>query len=152
MLTRLHHIAVLVPDLEAALAPFRDLLGLPLERVETVGEQNARVAFLPVGGTRVELVEPLDKRGSLGRFLERTGGGGLHHVCFEVADLEAALAELKARGARLIDERPRPGGHGMRVAFVHPASTARVLVELAEPAPLEADRAGGPTAAGGGRA
>lgn len=134
MLTRIHHVAVLVPDLEAALAPFRDLLGLPVARVETVGEQNARVAFLPIGDTRIELVEPLDRSGSLGRFLERTGGGGLHHVCFEVADLEAALAELKARGARLIDERPRPGGHGMRVAFVHPSSTARVLVELAEPA------------------
>lgn len=135
MLTRVHHIAVLVPDLEAALAPFRDLLGLPLSRVETVGEQNARVAFLPIGETRIELVEPLDRSGALGRFLERTGGGGLHHVCFEVDDLEAALATLRARGARLIDERPRPGGHGMRVAFVHPSSTARVLVELAEPAP-----------------
>ncbi len=131
MLTKVHHIAVLVSDLEAALAPFRDLLGLPLSRLETVGEQNARVAFLPIGDTRIELVEPLDKGGALGRFLERTGGG-LHHVCFEVEDLEAALATLKARGARLIDEQPRPGGHGMRVAFVHPSSTARVLVELAE--------------------
>ncbi len=132
MLTKVHHIAVLVSDLEAALAPFRDLLGLPLAHVETVGEQHARVAFLPIGDTRIELVEPLDRGGALGRFLERTGGGGLHHVCFEVEDLEAALAALKARGARLIDERPRPGGHGMRVAFVHPSSTARVLVELAE--------------------
>jgi methylmalonyl-CoA/ethylmalonyl-CoA epimerase len=131
MLTRLHHVAVLVPDLDAALSPFRDLLGLPVSRVETVGEQQVRVAFLPVGETRIELVEPLDRAGGLGRFLEKTGGG-LHHVCFEVDDIAAALAELRRRGARLIDERPRPGGHGMRVAFVHPSSTARVLVELAQ--------------------
>ena len=132
MLTRIHHVAVLVPDLEAALGPFRDLLGLPVSRVETVGEQRVRVAFLPIGDTRIELVEPLDAGGALGRFLERSGGGGLHHVCFEVDDIAATLAELKRRGAKLIDQTPRPGGHGMRVAFVHPSSTARVLVELAE--------------------
>jgi methylmalonyl-CoA/ethylmalonyl-CoA epimerase len=132
MLTKLHHVAVLVPDLDAALAPFRDLLGLAVSRIETVGEQRVRVAFLPIGETRIELVEPLDKDGALARFIEKTGGGGLHHVCFEVEDVTAALAALKARGARLIDERPRPGGHGMLVAFVHPSSTARVLVELAE--------------------
>jgi methylmalonyl-CoA/ethylmalonyl-CoA epimerase len=131
MLTRIHHVAVLVPDLEAALGPFRDLLGLPVSRVETVGDQRVRVAFLPIGDTRIELVEPLDAGGPLGRFLERSGGG-LHHVCFEVDDIAATLEELKRRGARLIDEKPRPGGHGMRVAFVHPSSTARVLVELAE--------------------
>ena len=131
MLTRIHHVAVLVPHLEAALGPFRDLLGLPVSRVETVGDQRVRVAFLPIGDTRIELVEPLDAGGPLGRFLERSGGG-LHHVCFEVDDIAATLEELKRRGARLIDEKPRPGGHGMRVAFVHPSSTARVLVELAE--------------------
>lgn len=132
MLTKLHHVAVLVPDLDAALAPFRDLLGLAVSRVETVGEQRVRVAFLPIGETRIELVEPLEKDGTLHRFVEKTGGGGLHHLCFEVDDIAAALATLKARGARLIDERPRAGGHGMLVAFVHPSSTSRVLVELAQ--------------------
>lgn len=132
MLRKLHHVAVLVPDLDVALAPFRDLLGLSVSRVETVGEQRVRVAFLPIGETRIELVEPLDRDGALARFVEKTGGGGLHHVCFEVDDIAAALAALKAKGARLIDEQARPGGHGMRVAFVHPSSTSRVLVELAE--------------------
>ncbi len=135
MLTRLHHVAVLVPDLDAALGPFRDLLGLAVSRVETVGEQRVRVAFLPIGETRIELVEPLDREGALGRFIEKSGGGGLHHVCFEVEDITTALETLRGRGAKLIDERPRPGGHGMLVAFVHPASTSRVLVELAQEAP-----------------
>jgi methylmalonyl-CoA/ethylmalonyl-CoA epimerase len=132
MLTRLHHVAVLVPSLDAALAPFRDLLGLPVSRVETVGDQRVRVAFLPVGDTRIELVEPAEPGDPrFARFLETTGGG-LHHLCFEVDDIVDALATLEARGARLIDKRPRPGGHGMLVAFVHPASTGRVLVELAQ--------------------
>jgi len=132
------HVAVAVPDLEAAAAAF-SALGLSAEAPELVASQKTRAALIPVGASNVELIAPAGNEG-LQRFLERRGAG-LHHVCLEVADLAAALAELKAKGLRLIDEAPRPGAHGHLVAFVHPASCGGVLVELCQVAPAAAPAA-----------
>lgn len=127
---RVDHIAVAVRSLESALAFFRDRLGLEVEHVATVERDRVRVAFLPVGGTHIELLEPLDGDGPVARFLERRGEG-LHHICLEVEDINAALAELGAAGVELIDRQPRPGAEGL-VAFIHPKSSSGVLLELVE--------------------
>lgn len=129
---RIDHIAVAVRNLASALAFFRDRLGLDLEHVAAVEQDRVRVAFLPVGGTRIELLEPLEGDGPVARFLERRGEG-LHHICLEVDDIEAALAELEAAGVELIDRRPRRGAEGL-VAFIHPRSSGGVLLELVEKA------------------
>jgi methylmalonyl-CoA/ethylmalonyl-CoA epimerase len=123
------HVAVAVPDLEAAAAAFA-ALGLQAEAPELVASQQTRAALIPVGASNVELIAPAGNAG-LQKFLERRGAG-LHHICLEVEDLAGALAELKARGLRLIDEAPRRGAHGHLVAFVHPASCGGVLVELCQ--------------------
>jgi methylmalonyl-CoA/ethylmalonyl-CoA epimerase len=135
------HVAVAVPDLEAAAAAFA-ALGLAAGAPELVASQATRAALIPVGGSHVELIAPAGNEG-LQRFLERRGAG-LHHLCLEVDDLAGALAELKGRGLRLIDEAPRRGAHGHLVAFLHPASCGGVLVELCQVAPA----APGPAAPG----
>jgi len=127
----LDHIAVAVPDLEEVLATWRDVLGLEEQGRELVAAQGVTVAFLDAGGARLELLEPTGPDTPVGRHLARRGPG-LHHVAFEVDDLEEALAALKARGVRLVDSEPRPGAHGTRVAFVHPKTTGGVLLELVE--------------------
>jgi len=128
---RIAHVAVAVPDLEAAARAFA-VLGLEAAAPELVESQRTRAALIPVGPASLELIAPAGNAG-LERFLERRGAG-LHHVCLEVDDLPAALAELRAKGVRLIDEAPRPGAHGHQVAFLHPAATGGVLVELCQPA------------------
>jgi methylmalonyl-CoA/ethylmalonyl-CoA epimerase len=125
------HVGIAVRDLEAALRFYRDALGLPVGPPEEVVSQGVRVRFVQTGGTALELIEATTPESPVARFLA-TRGPGLHHVAFAVADLTAALATLKARGVRLVDEVPRPGAHGTRVAFVHPASAHGVLVELVE--------------------
>jgi methylmalonyl-CoA/ethylmalonyl-CoA epimerase len=125
----LDHVGIAVADLGAALGFLRDALGLELEASEEVASQRVTAHFLPAGGAKLELLETPAADSAIGKFLAKRGPG-LHHVAFRVADIEAALAELKARGVRLIDERPRPGAEGALVAFVHPASTHGVLVEL----------------------
>ncbi|MCL6451152.1 MAG: methylmalonyl-CoA epimerase [Acetobacteraceae bacterium] len=132
MLLDLDHVGVAVRSLEDALKVWKDVLGLEVGGVHQVPSQNARVAFLPVGGTCVELLEPTSPDGALARFLEARGEG-VQHLCFRVADIRAALERLKAAGVRLIDEQPREGARG-RVAFLHPKGTTGVLVELVEPA------------------
>jgi methylmalonyl-CoA epimerase len=134
---KIDHIAVVVKELEAALSVYRDALGLPLAHVETLPEQNVKIAFLPVGDPEtgkssacIELLEPTDPDSGIGRYLA-TRGEGLHHICLEVDDVEAALADLKARGVQLIDETPRRGAHG-RIAFIHPKGAHGVLIELVE--------------------
>ncbi len=127
---RVDHIAVAVRDLGAALAFFRDRLGLEVEHVATVEQDRVRVAFLPVGETHLELLEPLDGEGPIARFLERRGEG-LHHICLEVDNIRAALEELGAAGVELIDREPRPGAEGL-VAFIHPKSSRGVLLELVQ--------------------
>ena len=135
MIKRIAHIAIVVEDLEASLAFWRDALGLPLTHVEEVPEQQATVAFLPASESEVELVKPSTDTSGVARFLAKRGPG-LHHICFEVDDLAATLARLKAKGLRLIDETPKLGAGGKKIAFVHPESTHGVLVELYElPAP-----------------
>lgn len=129
-LGRIHHVALVVRRMDDALALWRDTLGLPVEQVVAVESDGVRIAFLPVGESKVELVEPVEPDTGVARYLE-SHGEGFHHVCLEVADLEQALAELARRGLELVDQAPRPGAEGP-VAFLHPRSTQGVLVELIE--------------------
>jgi methylmalonyl-CoA epimerase len=133
MLGRIDHIGVAVDDLDAAIALYEGVLEMPLVHRETVGEQGVEAVLLDVGDGHVELLAPLGPETPVGRFLEKQGPG-LHHVAYAVGDVEAALATLSERGVRLIDETPRIGIRGSRVAFVHPKSTGGVLTEIVEPA------------------
>ena len=127
---KINHVAVVVSDVDAALKFWQDALGIKLDHVEEVPSQKAKVAFLPVGETEVELVMPSSPDTGAGKFLAERGGG-MHHLCFEVDDISGMMADLKAKGVRLINEVPDvlPG---RKVAFVHPKSTGGVLVELYE--------------------
>ena len=136
MLSAIDHVGVAVEDLDAALALYTESLGLPLVHRETVSEQGVEAALLDVGDSHVELLQPLGAETAVGKFLARRGPG-LHHVAYRVADVESTLAELVRAGMRLIDERPRTGIRGSRVAFVHPASTGGVLTEIVQPASEE---------------
>jgi methylmalonyl-CoA epimerase len=127
---KIDHIGIVVRDIEKALAVYETALGLTLEDVVDVPGQQVRVAFLPLGESNVELVQPTAQDTGVGRFLEKQGEG-VHHLCVEVEDIEAALARLKEHGVRLIDEVPREGAHG-RVAFVHPKGAHGVLLELVQ--------------------
>ena len=127
----LDHIAIATPDLEQSLAFFRDQLGIACDHIEDIPARGIRVAILPVGGTRIELVTPLRPGSEVSAFLEKRGGG-IHHLAFTCVDVDADTAALKAAGARIAQE-PAPGAHGCRVAFVHPKSTGGVLVELSTP-------------------
>lgn len=133
MLTTIDHVGVAVEDLEAAIAHYRDQLGLELVHRETVREQGVEAVLLDVGESHVELLSPLGPDTPVGKYLAKRGPG-LHHVAYRVEDIEAALEELRAAGMRLIDESPRVGIRGSRVAFVHPASTGGVLTEIVQPA------------------
>jgi methylmalonyl-CoA/ethylmalonyl-CoA epimerase len=136
MLSAIDHVGVAVEDLEAALAVYTGLLGLPLVHRETVSEQGVEAALLDVGESHVELLQPLGPDTGVGKFLARRGPG-LHHVAYRVADVEQTLAQLSQAGMRLIDERPRTGIRGSRVAFVHPTSAGGVLTEIVQPASEE---------------
>jgi methylmalonyl-CoA/ethylmalonyl-CoA epimerase len=130
---RIDHIGVAVADLDAALALHERTYGMPVVHRETVPEQGVEAVLLDVGENHVELLRPLTADTPVGRFLERRGPG-LHHVAYQVADIEGTLARLRAAGVRLIDETPRAGIRGTRVAFLHPSATGAVLTELVEPA------------------
>lgn len=127
----LDHVAIVVRDLEAAIRLYRDTLGLELAAVEEVPEQAVRTAIFGRGMGRVELISPTTPDSGVAKFLDKRGEG-LHHVCIEVENLEAALDALRAAGAPLIDDAPRPGAGGARVAFVHPRGMRGVLTELRE--------------------
>jgi methylmalonyl-CoA/ethylmalonyl-CoA epimerase len=129
MKATLDHIGVAVRDLNEALQFYRDALGLDVSAPVDVPTEQVRAVFVPVGSASIELLEATSPESPIARALERRGEG-LHHVTLAVDDLQAALAQLKARGVRLIDETPRPGAHNSRVAFVHPSSTGGVLLEL----------------------
>jgi methylmalonyl-CoA/ethylmalonyl-CoA epimerase len=129
---RIDHLGIAVPRLEEAVAAF-EALGFHVEARRDVPTENVRTAFLPVGDSHLELLEPTEPGSVIARFLETRSG--LHHVCVLVDDLEGALRELKARGVRLVDETPRRGAGGCRVAFVHPKAASGVLLELKEPPP-----------------
>lgn len=128
---KLDHIGIAVEKIDAALSVWEGILGLPLHGVEDVAEQRVKTAFLPVGESEVELLESTDPEGPVGKFIAAKGQG-VHHLAFRVADIDAALAELTAKGVRLIDETPRYGAGGARIAFLHPKATGGVLVELCE--------------------
>jgi methylmalonyl-CoA epimerase len=130
VIRKIDHIAIIVHSIEKALQVYEGALGLKLANVQEVPEQSAKVAFLPVGESQIELVEPLTTDSGTARFLEKRGEG-IHHICLEVEDIEAALQDLAAKGVRPIDEQPRRGAHG-RVAFLHPKSAHGVLIELVE--------------------
>jgi len=130
----LDHIGIAVSDLPASLAFFKDVLGLHVETSEEIASQKVRAHFLTAGQSTLELLEPTAPESPIARFLEKRGPG-MHHVALRVDDIGAALAHLKARGIRLIDERPRPGAEGSLVAFIHPSAAHGVLVELKQPAP-----------------
>lgn len=131
MINRIQHIGVAVRSLEAAVPFYRDVLGLELVGIEEVAEQRIRAAVFRVGESTIEVIESTSPDGPVGKFLEKNGEG-IHHLCFQVDDAAAALAAAKERGARLIDETPRLGVHGMRIGFLHPKSTFGVLTEFAQ--------------------
>lgn len=131
---KIEHIGIATPNIEDALAFWRDALGLSVVHTEEVAEQGVRVAMLPLGEPRVELLEPTRAGSPVAKFLEKRGAG-VHHIAVRVDDIRASLARLKQQGARLIDEEPRVGAEGCLVAFVHPASAGGVLLELVERAP-----------------
>ncbi|MCW2951521.1 MAG: methylmalonyl-CoA epimerase [Conexibacter sp.] len=133
MLGRIDHIGVAVEDLEASLQLYAEVLGMPVVHRETVAEQGVEAVLLDVGENHVELLAPLGPDTPVGRYVAKNGPG-LHHVAYQVADVEATLAALAAAGTRLIDETPRNGIRGSRVAFVHPAATGGVLTEIVQPA------------------
>src|ERR671931_190508 len=133
MIKRLNHISVAVDSIDDALKFYRDLLGLEVIETVTLGDRELKVAFVKLGDTEIELLEPTSQDNTVTRFLERHGPG-LHHICLEVDDLEAAMAELSARGAEFVDPEPRPGAVG-QVAFILPEVARGVLVELNQPDP-----------------
>jgi methylmalonyl-CoA/ethylmalonyl-CoA epimerase len=128
---KIDHLGIAVPSLAEATRTW-EALGFRVEATHDVPTEKVRTAFLPVGESHLELLEPTSPDSVIARFLEKRPG--LHHVCVTVDDLDGALAELKERGVRLLDERPRPGAGGCRVAFVHPKAAGGVLLELKEPA------------------
>jgi methylmalonyl-CoA/ethylmalonyl-CoA epimerase len=129
MITRIDHIGIAVQNIQESLQFFQDALGMKLEGVELEEGGRTKIAFLPVGQSDVELVEPQDPDGGVARFLAKRGEG-LHHICLEVDDIETALARLREHGAQLIDETPRVNAHGQRLAFIQPKSAHGVLIEL----------------------
>jgi methylmalonyl-CoA epimerase len=133
MLSTIDHVGVAVTSIDDSLALYRDALGMPLVHRETVTEQGVDAALLDVGDGHIELLAPLGPDTAVAKFLARRGAG-LHHVAYRVDSIEDALATARAAGLRLIDEQPRIGIRGSRVAFVHPASTGGVLTEIVQPA------------------
>jgi methylmalonyl-CoA/ethylmalonyl-CoA epimerase len=127
---KIHHVAVVVPDLDHSISFWRDIFGLKLDHIEDVPSQKSKVASFKVDKTKIELVQPTSEESGIGRFLLEHGAG-MHHICFEVDDIDAALVDLKSRGVRLINETPQVL-EGRKMAFVHPKATGGVLVELYE--------------------
>ena len=128
---KIDHLGIATRGIDEALKFWENALGLEKTHTETVEEQKVRVAMLPIGETRIELLEPTSEDSPISKFLEKRGGG-IHHIAVEVEDITAALAKLKSEGMRLIDETPRVGAEGCLIAFVHPASSNGVLLELVQ--------------------
>lgn len=129
---KINHLGIATNGIDEALKFWADALGLENVHTETVEDQKVRVAMLPIGESRVELLEPTSEDSPISKFLQKRGGG-LHHIAVEVDDIDAALDRLKSAGMRLIDEKPRIGAENCKVAFVHPAASGGVLLELVEP-------------------
>ena len=131
MIKKIDHVAIVVPELEQATNFWVTILGLPLDHVAQVPDEGVDVAFLPVGESSVELLQPTDEAGGVARYLQKRGPG-IHHICFEVDDIEATLAQLKAAEVPLINQVAKVNPEGKKFAFVHPKGTGGVLVELYE--------------------
>ncbi len=129
MIKKINHIAIVVPDIESALPFWRDILQLPVTKQQTIERQQAHVAFLEVGESQIEFVEPMEGDNGIGRYLAKRGVG-MHHLCLEVDDIDAMLARLKSADIRLITPEPQTDDDGKKLAFIHPSSTGGVLVEL----------------------
>jgi methylmalonyl-CoA/ethylmalonyl-CoA epimerase len=130
---KISHIGIAVTNIDESLPFYRDVLGMTFEGTEVVAEQKVKVAFLAIGESRIELLEPTADDSPVAKFLDKNGPG-IHHVAYEVNDLEGRLAALKAEGVRLVDEYPRRGAHNTRIAFLHPKASGGVLTELCEAA------------------
>ncbi|MBO6902052.1 MAG: methylmalonyl-CoA epimerase [Rhizobiaceae bacterium] len=131
MLGRLNHVAIAVPDLDAAAASYRNQLGAKVSAPQALPEHGVTVVFVELANTKVELLEPLGEGSPIAAFLERNGSGGMHHICYEVDDIIAARDKLKAGGARVLgDGEPKTGAHGKPVLFLHPKDFQGTLVEL----------------------
>jgi len=128
---KINHLGIAVKEIDEALKFWQDALGLENVHTEEVAEQKVRTAMLPIGDTKIELLEPTSEDSPIAKFLEKRGGG-IHHIAVEVEDIEASLAKLKAEGARLIDETPKTGAENCLIAFVHPSSSGGVLLELVQ--------------------
>ena len=131
---KIDHVGIAVRDLTTALATYRTVLGLEPEGIEEVSGFMTRVAMLPVGESRLELLEAMGDDSPIAKFIAKRGEG-VHHLCFRVEDIAAELKRLKTAGVRLLDETPRPGAGGCLIAFLHPSSTGGVLIELSQPSP-----------------
>jgi methylmalonyl-CoA/ethylmalonyl-CoA epimerase len=126
---QINHVAVVVQDMEKALLFWRDALGMDMHELRDVPAEKSQVAFLPLSGSEVELVRPTTQDSGIAKYLTKRGPG-MHHICLEVDDIEGMLSQLKSKGVRLINEEPRTAVDGKKYAFIHPESTAGVLVEL----------------------
>jgi len=131
MLTKINHIGIAVQSLEASIPFYRDNLGMAFAGIEEVPEQKVRVAMLAVGESKIELLEPTSTESPVAKFIEKNGAG-IHHIAYEVTDIEAAIARMLSDGVRMVDEKPRNGAHGTRIAFIHPKSSLGVLTELCQ--------------------
>lgn len=134
MIGRLNHVAIAVPDLAAAAAKYRDLLGAHVHHPQALPEHGVTVVFVTLDNTKIELMTPLGQDSPIAKFLEKHPGGGMHHICFEVANLEVAARTLTDAGARVLGE-PRIGAHGLPVLFLHPKDFDGTLIELEEVQP-----------------
>jgi methylmalonyl-CoA/ethylmalonyl-CoA epimerase len=136
MIGRLNHVAIAVPDLDAAAARYRELLGAEVGTPRVLAEHGVTVVFVTLPNSKIELMQPLGKDSPVAKFLEKNPGGGMHHICFEVSDLADAAARLVAGGARLLgDGKPKIGAHGLPVLFLHPKDFDGTLIELEEVKP-----------------
>jgi len=128
-LLRINHLGIASPSLSGAMQNLERIFGIQAEHVEEVPDQKVRTAFYPMGESTLEYLESTDPEGPIAKFLEKRGPG-IHHVAFEVDDVDAAVKELLAKGVRMVDQVPRQGAHGNRIAFIHPSETGGVLVEI----------------------
>ena len=131
MVNKVDHIGIAVKDLDSTIKFYEDILGIKCINTEVVEEQKVKVAFLPIGDTEVELLESTEEDGPIAKFIEKKGEG-MQHMAYRVDDIEKAIEELKEKGIRMIDEKPRYGAGGAKIAFLHPKSTFGVLIELCE--------------------
>ena len=131
MIKKISHIGVAVKNLEEAKKLYEEVFGLKIEGEEVSEEQKVKIAFVPIGDTRIELLEATEPQSPIAKFIE-SRGEGVHHIAFETDNIEAELQKFKEKGLRLIDEKPRSGAHGTKIAFIHPKSTLGVLFELCE--------------------